>query len=89
MKNKPMCERYKNAEPIGSMSICNTFCILAYEPDEVDKYKEDCGLICAWSNCCGSVWGFHKHKIHYSTTGRAFIRKGSLRIYLDEVMRCA
>lgn len=34
-------------------------------------------------------WGFHKHMVHYSTAGRAFIRKGSLRIYLDEVMRIA
>lgn len=32
---------------------------------------------------------FHKHMVHYSNSGRAFIRKGSLRIYLDEVMKVA
>ena len=89
MKNQPMYKRYENAAPIGSMALCDTFGVLVYEPDETDKYKEDCDLIVAWCNCGESVWGFHKHKIHYSTAGRAFIRKGSMRIYLDEVMRCA
>ena len=89
MKNQPMYKRYENAAPIGSMALCNTFGVLVYEPDEIDKYKEDCDLIVAWCNCGESVWGFHKHKIHYSTAGRAFVRKGSMRIHLDEVMRCA
>lgn len=34
-------------------------------------------------------WGFHKHKVHYTTADKPFIRKGSLRIYLDEVMKVA
>jgi hypothetical protein len=89
MKNNTMHKRYENITPIGSMAFCNTFGVLIYEPDEIDKYKDNCELIAAWANVAsGDVYGFHKHKIHYSTSGRPFIRKGSLRIYLDEVMRC-
>ena len=88
MKNQAMYKRYENAAPMGSMALCNTFGVLVYEPDEIDKYKEGCELVAAWSSG-ENVWGFHKHMVHYTTAGRAFIRKGSLRIYLDEVMRCA
>ena len=56
MKNQPMYKRYENAAPIGSMALCNTFSVLVYEPDEIDKYKEDCDLIAAWCNC-GKVYG--------------------------------
>ena len=89
MKNQAMYKRYENAAPMGAMALCNTFGVLVYEPDEIDRYKEGCELVAAWCNMGESVWGFHKHKVHYSTAGRAFIRKGSLRIYLDEVMKCA
>lgn len=79
-----MYKRYINKKPIGIIALCNTFGVQVYEPDEYDKY--DCELVASWHN--GEYeWGFHKHMIHYSTAGRAFIRKGSLRIYLDEVIR--
>lgn len=84
---KAMYKRYAEVAPIGAYALCNTFGILVFEPDEVDKYKENCDLICAWSNCGESVYGYHRHKIHYTTAGKAYIRKGSLKIYLDEIMR--
>ena len=84
---KAMYKRYAEVVPIGTYAFCNTFGILVFEPDEVDKYKENCDLVCAWSNCSENVYGYHRHKIHYTTAGRAYIRKGSLKIYLDEIMR--
>lgn len=83
---KAMYKRYANVSPIGVLAFCNTFGVLVFEPDEMDKYNEGCDLICAWSNGYDR-WGFHRHKIHYSTAGRSYIRKGSNRIYLDEIMK--
>lgn len=83
-----MYKRYADKKPMGAIALCSTFGVQVYEPDEVDKYKEGCELVASWHNG-EHEWGFHKHQIHYSTAGRAFIRKGSLRIYLDEVMRVA
>lgn len=86
MKKEAMYKRYKNVTPLGTVCLCNALGVQVYEPDEVDKY--DCDYVCSWHNG-ENEWGFHKHMVHYSTAGRAFIRKGSLRIYLDEVMRIA
>lgn len=82
-----MYKRYENATPIGVQAFCNTFGIAIFEPDEIDRYKEGCDVVAAWAD--ENYHGFHKHQIFYSTSGRAFIRKGSLRIYLDEVMKVA
>lgn len=79
-----MYKRYANQKPVGAAYISGTFGLQVYEPDENDKC--DCDYVCSWHNG-ENEWGFHKHMVHYSTSGRAFIRKGSLRIYLDEVMR--
>lgn len=82
--NNAMYKRYKNVKPIGVMHLTNCFGIAIFEPDETDKYNTD--VIAAWSNTEGYT-GFHKHMIHYTSTGRAYIRKGSMRIYLDEVIK--
>ena len=79
----PMYKKYESEKPIGAISLCNTFGLLIFNPDEEDKYS--CDLIAAWNNG-ESTWGYHKHKVHYSGSGRTYIRKGSMRIYLDEVM---
>lgn len=79
-----MYKRYADKKPVGAYAFCNTFGLHIYEPDEIDKY--DCELVCSWHNG-EREWGFHKHQIHYTTSGRAFVRKGSQRIYLDEVMK--
>jgi hypothetical protein len=86
MTKEAIYKRYKNQKPVGTVCFSNTFGLQVYEPDENDKY--DCDYICSWYSG-EREWGFHKHMVHYSTSGRAFIRKGSLRIYLDEVMRTA
>lgn len=89
---KSMHERYKNVTPIGTMVFCDTFHIAIFEPDEIDRYKNNCDLIAAWGwyNSDGKhYYNFHKHMIHYTESGRAYIRKGGLRIYLDEITRIA
>ena len=82
--NNAMYKRYENVRPIGVIYICNTFGIVVYEPDNVDKYKDNCDLIAAWYNG-EKTWGYHKHEMFFTNAGRMYIRKGSLRIYLDEV----
>jgi hypothetical protein len=82
MKKETIYKRYKNQKPVGGTYISDTLGLRVYKPDANDKY--DCDYICSWRSG-EKEWGFHKHIVHYSTDGRAFIRKGFLRIYLDEV----
>ena len=51
-----------------------------YALKSVDQWKDNYDLIAAWSNGEGYT-NYHKHKIHYTESGRGYIRKGSLRIY--------
>ena len=87
-KNTARHERYKDIQPIGVMAFCNIFGIAIFEPDVIDRYEDNCDLIAAWSSEEG-YHNYHKHKIHYTSVGRGYIRKGSLRIYLDEMMGIA
>ena len=82
----PLYERYKETRPIGVHTITNTFGLLVFEPLEEDRY--DCELVSAWSTMEG-CHGYHRHQISYTPSGRAFIRKGQTRFYLDEIMRTA
>ena len=84
--NKPMYQRYASVKPVGVASLCNTFVIAIWEPDDIDQWKDNCDLIAAWSSEEGYS-NYHRHKLHYTESGRGYIRKGSLRIYLDEVFR--
>lgn len=84
MKREPMYKRYSNKKPIGACHFANTFGLLVYEPDDEDVYK--CDLITAWCNG-DRAWGYHSNKIHYTASGKAYLRKGSIRVYLDEIMR--
>lgn len=84
MKNVALYKRYSNIAPVGVCHFSNCFGVALWEPDNGDKFE--CDYIAAWANTEGYV-GFHRHKVHYSTAGRAYIRKGTMRIYLDNVMR--
>lgn len=67
--------------PAAAIALCNTFGAAVW-----DVSGDEC--IAAWTN--GEYYtGAHRHMIHYSTAGRPFIRKGSLRLYLDEFVRVA
>lgn len=82
--NKPMYKRYAEYEPCGVAYISGTFGLCVYKPDEIDRY--DCDYVCSWHNG-DNEWGYHKHMVHYTTSGKAYIRKGSIRIYFDEILR--
>ena len=84
MMDNAMYKRYENVKPVMTHLLCNTFGIAIFLPDETDKYKDNCDVIAAWYNS-ENYYGFHKHVIHMTSAGRSFIRKGSLRIYLDEI----
>lgn len=81
-------ERYRDIQPIGSIAFGAFFGIAVFEPDEIDRYEDNCDLIAAWSGEQG-YYCYHKHKIHYTESGRGYIRKGSLRIYLNELIGIA
>ncbi len=85
---KTMYERYKNVTPIGTILLCGTLGIVIFTPDETDSYKDNCDLVAAWHDG-ESYSSFHKHMVHYTGLGRAYIRKSGLRIYLDEVLKVA
>ena len=76
---KPLYKYIKESKPCGVKSICNTFGVGIWDLD-----GEEC--IAAWSGIDG-YYTASRHKIHYSAAGRPYIRKGSMRLYLDEFVR--
>lgn len=79
-----MYKRYAKVKPIVTKSFTYDFGIAIFAPDEVDRYKRNCDVITAWHGADG-YRNFHKNKVHYTDKGRSYIRKGSIRIYLDEM----
>ena len=84
MKNTSLKSRYYNNAPIGCYAMTNNTGILFYLPDTDDEFE--CDLICAWY-CGDTLHSFHKHRVYYSPTGRAYIRKSGARFYLDNATR--
>lgn len=76
---------YQNRRPCGSVALSNCFGLLVFEPTEEDKPDTD--FITAWCSVDVPAWGFHRNKLHYTASGRAYLRKGGFRFYLDEIMR--
>ena len=73
-------ERYHDAAPVGvyPMSNFGGLAILDIISDEM--------AVCAWHYGDGYE-NIRRHQIHYTYTGRAYIRKAGRRIYLDQIMR--
>ena len=71
--------RYKSATPIGVYTICNFggLAILSME-------AETAVAAFNWGNGYEEV---RRHKIFYTYTGRAYIRKRGRRYYFDQIMR--
>lgn len=78
-------KKYENRQPCGAVALSNCFGLLVYEPTEGDGADAD--YITAWSTVGSKNWGFRKNKVYYTSTGRAFLRKGSQRFFLDEIIR--
>lgn len=83
MKQIPLYKQFENAQPVAALSICNTFGIVIFEiyPD----YGSDMAVT-AWSTPCGFNT-FRRSNIHYSASGRPYIRKGNCRYYLADFQR--
>ena len=81
----PLYKRYETAAPVGAVALSNCFWLLVFEPQDEDRADTD--FITAWSGSEGQRWGFHRNRVQYTTSGRAYINKGHSRYYLDEIMR--
>ena len=76
---------YGDRQPCGATYITNCFGLLIYEPIEDDRTEAD--YITAWSAAGYNNRGFRRSKAYYTIAGRAYLRKGSLKFYLDEIIR--
>lgn len=77
----PLYKQYENAAPVGVYTICNLggLAILNISPDGESA-------VCAWH--FGEKYeNVRRHKINYTFTGRAYIRKGGRRYYFDQIIR--
>lgn len=72
-------EKYKNAAPVGVYTI-NNFGGLAI----LDIDGETATAAYHYGEKYESI---RRHKIHYTYTGRAYIRKSGRRYYFDQIMR--
>ena len=75
----PLYKQYENAAPVG-VYVLNNWGGLAV----LDITDET--AVCAWSYGDGYK-STRRHKIHYTYTGRAYIRKGGNRFYFDQIIR--
>ena len=72
-------EKYKNADPVGVYTLCN-FGGLVILDIEDEKATAAYHFGEKYEN-------IRRHKIHYTYTGRAYIRKSGRRYYFDQIMR--
>ena len=77
----PLYKRYENAQPVGvyPMTNCGGLAVL-------DILEAEGTAVAAFH------WGdgyqqTRRHRIQYSSSGRAYIRKQGCRYYFDEIMR--
>lgn len=72
-------ERYKNAAPVGVYTLCNYggLAILEFDDEKAT----------AAYNFDGVYSQIRQHKIYYTYTGRAYIRKCGRRYYFDQIIR--
>lgn len=77
----PIYKKYANARAIGILPLCN------FGGLEILETEYNCGPILACFNFGEGRTDFHFHNVHYSESGRAYIRKCGRRYFLDLVMR--
>lgn len=72
-------EKFQNADPIGIYPICNYggLAILSVDDEKA---------VAAYNFGEGNKQ-IRTHKIYYTFTGRAYIRKNRQRYYFDQIMR--
>ena len=75
---KPLYEIVNNETPAGVIAFSAFFGLAVFRIQ-----GDEC--IAAWTHENGFS-GAHRHCIHYSPSGRPFIRKGGGRYYFDEII---
>lgn len=74
----PLYKQYEAARPVAAQTITNNLAIVIYRLNDAEA-------VAAWVHEYPTT--FHRHNIIYTSTGRAFIRKGGRRWYLDEFIK--
>lgn len=74
-------ERYKNAAPVGVYTTNNFGGLVILDIDESAETAT------AAFHFGEKYENIRRHKINYTFTGRAYIRKGGRRYYFDQIMR--
>ena len=80
---KPLYKKYANEKPIGITYYAAAFGVMIYQPLPEDS---DCDFVAAWTNG-EAKFGFAKHKVYIGSKDEFYIRKGNLRIYLQDCLR--
>lgn len=75
----PLYKQYENTKPIGVFTLCN------FGGIEILNIIDDYVIACF--NFGTGRQQIRTHKIYYTTSGRAYIRKQGNRYYFDEFMR--
>ena len=87
MKNNTLKAIYGNRKPDGIYSLTYFVSLLVYYPVSEDEHGMDADFVTAW-DYNGKRTDFHRSRVHYLQSGRAYIRKGkSRKIYLDQIIR--
>jgi hypothetical protein len=82
-KMQPLYKQYENARPVGVHGITNCFALLILDIDDAGEIA-----IAAFNNPSDDgYWNIRRHKIHFSSSGRAYIRKGGSRYYFNQIMK--
>lgn len=83
MRKQPLYKKYENEKPIGITYFTPALGVLIYQPLPEDS---NCDFVAAWTNGEGK-WGYSKHKVYFGSKDEFYIRKGNLRIYLQDCLR--
>lgn len=80
---------YANPKITAVYPLTNSASVVVVEPStDDDKIDVECGIFLITAMAVGDkLSDFRRSKIHIDNKGRAFIRKGKLVIYLDEIQR--
>lgn len=76
-----LCKEYSARRPLATYAMNVYFGVAIYD-------AEGSEIVAAWIHG-ESASNFHRHKVYCTASGREYIRKGSLRFYLDDFMKVA
>lgn len=74
-------EKHKNAAPVGVYTMCNFGGLVILD---IDDNAETATAAFHFGEKYENI---RRHKINYTFTGRAYIRKGGRRYYFDQIIK--